>query len=167
MDKIAITGCELDVLLLTPSQFYEFTGALSERPAFCDAYSINEFIDEKRGAEKEIRDALSRHWRENVDFEVGADGNIAFTLCGGIYSSRIVCFEYLNLLHKVLQTTRMRDRWAYATAIELRGGADRVLIGEFVLQGRVLSINSNLGGIDFLAWFSRSRDEAATGVLIQ
>jgi hypothetical protein len=160
-DRIHVADQELRVVVLPPSDYYRFTGALTRRPEFSDAHAFDDFINEKRSTEEALRRALSHHWRPFDDFEVGDDGNIAFTLCGGVYSKRVICRDYLALLYLTLQDTRMKEAWAYATAIELQEPIDGMSLCDFVLQGNQVSVNGDLDGFDFVRYFSRSKADAA------
>ena len=157
---VRIPGTQLDVVMLQPLDFYRMSGTHCREPVFTGEYSFDMYIEEKRSTEEALRAALSRHWTPVDDFEVAYDGNIAFTLCGGIYSRRIICREYLNLLHETLQRTRMKDKWAYDTALELEEPIDGMGLCSFVLQGNKVYVSSDLRGFDFVRYFGRSKAEA-------
>ena len=157
---VRIPGTQLDVVMLQPLDFYRLSGALCRKPAFTGEYSVEMYIEEKRSTEEALRAALSRHWAPRDDFEVAYDDNIAFTLCGGIYSRRIICREYLNLLHETLQRTRMKEKWSYDTVLELEEPIDGMDLCSFVLQGNRVYVKSDLRGFDFVRYFGRSKAEA-------
>jgi hypothetical protein len=131
-------------------------------PDFSDTYSFDAYISEKRGTEDKLREELSAIWTPPHDFEVAADENIAFTMCGGLYQSRVMCRDYLAILHRVLQGTRMRDKWVYNTSVELTV-RDGVALGLFELRGGTLFVLSEGLVFDFVKCFSRSRGEAEAG----
>ena len=118
-----------------------------------------------------LREALEKNWTPRVDFEVADDENIAFTMCGSIYTPRIVCRDYLEILYSVLQSTRMRDKWVYSTSVEIRTSETRFVqfssFSSFYLQGNRLTVNTDGMGFDFVVRFSRSREAADAGELYQ
>ncbi len=101
---LRVEFCDTDV-------FHTASQELYVEPQFTDAYTFDQHIDEKRTLEDLLRKTLSQHWLRPEDFEVGADENIAFTLCGGLYSERILCRTYFDVLHQVIRTSAMRARW--------------------------------------------------------
>ena len=139
-----------------------FTAATYEGPAFDEFLTLDTYTDEKRDTESVLHDALAKRWVPVDDFEVGRDGNVAFTLCGGVYSHRIICRDYLDILHRILRTTRDRERWAYSTDVELQQPLDGLTLGGFVLQRDRITVDDWDGWDEarFLRYFSRSADEA-------
>jgi hypothetical protein len=123
-------------------------------------HTFEEFIEEKRSTEDQLRAALSRQWQPGNEFEVGVDTNHAFALCGGLYSARCICLEYLGTLFGVLRSTRMWRKWSYATAIELDEPVQGMTDCEFVLQGEALWVLGDaLEHFDFMQHFSRAKPD--------
>jgi hypothetical protein len=132
------------------------------RPEFTERYRVDAFTSEKREIEHRLRAALSANWVSEVDFEVGYDENAAFTVCGGIYTHRIICCDYLGVLHRVLRESEMHDYWTYSTSIELASPLGGMWFGGFLVQGNRLYLDRKyLGDFDFVKYFSRSDTEAA------
>lgn len=65
-----------------------------------------------------VVDALKSKWTEPDDFEVGWDFNYCYHVCGGIYSDRIVCPEYLHAIVKALASAQTPGKWTYHTVCE-------------------------------------------------
>jgi hypothetical protein len=94
-----------------------------------------------------LRDALSLKWTEDccggADFAVGDDWSLSWCQCGGVYSTRICCPEYIETILGVLNKMPDADKWAYSTAVENMSGVENFPVprfgsGEFVLKaGRV------------------------------
>ena len=82
-------------------------------------------------------------------------------MCGGIYSPRVICREYLEAVHRMLQQTRMKDKWLYDTSIELDSPVDGMMLCVFRLRGNEITVNiEDTGEFDFVRAFSRSAKEA-------
>jgi hypothetical protein len=149
----------LEVVLLDRDAFFgEFTRSLSAPPPLGElGVSWDDLVAEKRDTEDLIRAALAKCWRKHDDFEVGWDSNYAMTMCGGVYSARILCKDYLEVLHGVLRSARHYPRWAYSTSVELDTAVNGMKDCDFVLQGeRVTVENWGLGEFNFVEHFSRS-----------
>jgi hypothetical protein len=129
-----------------------------KEPKFTKAYPFDSYVKEKRNTEDRLGEALGAIWTPNDDFQVGYDTNRAFALCGGVYSPRVICQDYLSILFTILQATRMKDKWMYSTSVELpcQDGASS---GSFALQGATVFCRRTFP-FDFVKCFSRSRAEA-------
>jgi len=163
MPRIELTKGAVEVALVPWEEFYGcLSKALYAPPVFGQNLPFESYIQEKRETESALRRALATEWVDTVDFAVGADENIAFTMCGGIYSHRVICREYLDCLHRILHPTRYRGCWAYSTAVELEVPLEGMTDCDFVLKGdRVTVLDWGLAGFDFVQCFSRTRVEAA------
>jgi hypothetical protein len=158
--RISVPGGSLTVTLLPRADYYRFTSTLCSPITFNDTYTFEEFIEEKRATEDQLRAALSRHWQPGNEFEVGVDTNHAFTLCGGLYSARCICLEYLETLFGVLRSARMWRKWSYATAVELDQPVRGMTDCDFVLQGEALWVlDDHLEQFDFVQYFSRAKPD--------
>ena len=152
------TGQILDVVLCRRSEFYDYENRLPKWPAI----GRSRYIAEKRDLEDLVRRRLASHWMEEDDFEVGSDGNAAWTLCGGIYSHRIICRRYLEIMHWVLAQGDAPGLWSYSTALEPVDPIDGMSYSTFLLHGnRILTRSEGLNGFDFVKQFSRSIEDAA------
>src|SRR4051794_10696795 len=120
------TGIVEVVFLQRDDFFGDFTRSIVAPPRLHADFTSDEYSAEKRETEDLIRHGLAARWTEGDDFEVGWDENFAMTLCGGIYSPRIFCREYLEVLHGILRSTRHYHQWAYSTAIELSAPLDGI-----------------------------------------
>jgi hypothetical protein len=145
--------------MLAHDEYFRLQGATFARPEFSGAYPFEEYIEEKRDAEDWLRTALSVHWKPGDEFEVASDENVAFTLCGNIYAPRVICREYLAALHRILGAMRAKERWSYHTSVEL-GTPPEVTLDSFFLQNGTLYVLSENLSLDFVACFSRNKDEA-------
>ena len=163
---IDLTAGRVEVVVLDKEDYGAFTHSIYARPAFDEYLTLDDYADEKRATEDLLREALAKRWTKIDDFEVAWDENVAFTLCGGVYSHRILCRDYLEILHRILRTTRYRDRWAYSTAVEPDPPLGGVTYGLFVLQGDRITLadeETEWDGASFVRYFSRSAAEAARG----
>ena len=119
MATIKLPNCDLEIVELSANERRDRRKDFYIEPEFTDEYSFDSYIGEKRETEYRLRTVLGRIWTAEDDFVVADDENIAFTLCGGIYSARPVCQDYLAILYRVLQAAPMRDLWVYSTAVEI------------------------------------------------
>ena len=103
--------------------------------------------------------ALAVEWAPEHDFEVARDENIAFIMCGSIYTPAVFCRDYLAILHRILTTMRVPEKWAYATSVEPVSPRRRVS-DQFVLLNGVVYVLSARISFDFLRCFSRTKADA-------
>lgn len=157
--RIQVSNGYLQVQFLANDTYFSLDRDFYKRPDFTDAYPFDAYIKEKRGTEDNLRDAFSTFWTPADDFVVASDENIAFTMCGGIYTPRVLCQDYLNVLYRILQTTRMKDRWLFSTSVELTTPNESTC-SAFELRGSTLFVNSEGLAFDFIRCFSRSNAEA-------
>ena len=100
-----------------------------------------------------IADTLSVRWLDQDDFAVGWDFNYCHHVCGGIYSDRIVCPEYLHAIIVALAAAPMPDKWTHHTACEtdtfdgeffIRDGA--VFLSDETEPGLLAKLRGDVGG---------------------
>ena len=161
MDMIDFGSYRLPVKMLPRTDYREFSGSFYRRPSFSADYTFNDYIGEKRKLETSLRHLLSANWMMKDDFEVTADENIAFTICGAIYTPRIICREYIEILFQVIRSSRMRDMWCHATTLELEELFHGANDCDFRLYKNTLFVCEEESNFDFLKYFSRSRIDAA------
>jgi hypothetical protein len=154
---LQIGSDSLAVIPLPRDAFYKATRSFYAPPTLGDAYTLEDYAEEKRHTEQVLRQSFSRHWRDHVDFEIGWDENFAFTLCGGIYTPTMLCRKYLQIICGVLRSTRQRDHWSYDTAVELQEPIDGANFMNFIVRrNELFLLNHHLGSFDFFGWFHRS-----------
>lgn len=83
--------------------------------------------------QKLVVDALDGKWDEVDDYEVGWDFDYCYHVCGGIYSDRIVCPEYLLKIASALDSAPQPEKWTYHTACE-----SEKINGQFFIRNRVV-----------------------------
>lgn len=76
--------------------------------------------------------ALERKWKEEDDFAVGWDFDYCFHTCGGIYSDRIFCNDYVVAVRDALQSVDGPGRWTYHTVCEILVAPDAKTAGEAI-----------------------------------
>ena len=131
-------------------------------PSPADGCTFDEYADEKGASGAALRTALPLIGRTSWILRSRGSENVAFTLCGSVYTTKVVCRDYLDVVHRVLdRSTRMKHRWIYHTALELLF-APCVEIPDcgFVLQGNQIFVNMYTRPFDFIKYFSRSKAEA-------
>jgi hypothetical protein len=161
MAHIMINGREVEVLYLQSEHFSKLLGEFTARPIFTDQYSFETYIAEKRDTETALRAAFSRFWKDPDDFEVASDQNVAFTMCGGIYSRALLCRAYLETLHGVLGSTRMRNKWVYSTSVEVPTQSGHMELYAFMLRGDTVYVEDDRPKFDFIDQFSTPMQPAS------
>jgi hypothetical protein len=162
LGHIRVSGGDLDVFSVSRPTYTQLEDEWVREPSPADGCTFDEYADEKGASEAALRTALSTDWSDLADFEVAWDENVAFTLCGSVYTTKIVCRDYLDVVHRVLQSTRMKHRWIYHTALELLSPCVEIPDCGFVLQGNQIFVNMYTRPFDFIKYFSRSKAEAAS-----
>jgi hypothetical protein len=109
-EVIHVTKEELRSIYATP---IEFTARFTEA----------QFDKRWERVRDALRRTLSRRWTEGYqigdDFMVSDDRNNAWTQCGGVYTPRVCCPEYVISILRVLASVADGDKWAYDTAVEV------------------------------------------------
>lgn len=94
-----------------------------QRVEINDIFSENDFLNEFELTLEHIRSCLSERWIEDccgeADFAVGDGWGLVWQQCGGIYSERICCPQYINAIIKALEMSKYKDKWIYHTVYEL------------------------------------------------
>jgi hypothetical protein len=107
---IEVSKAELRSIFATPAKF-------------ATHFTEDKFDKQWVGVRDALRRALSRHWKEGFhagdDFMVSDDRNHAWTQCGGVYTPRVCCPEYVLTILRVLAGVPNSDKWAYHTAVEV------------------------------------------------
>jgi hypothetical protein len=108
------------------------------------------FRDEVFAVQGAIEKTLLTKWKKTDDFEVGWDFNYCYHTCGGIYSERIFCPDYLATIHRALQSVDANGLWTYHTACEImvnpQGTTAAEMFeerGEFFVRGDTCYINES------------------------
>jgi hypothetical protein len=166
--QIQLSNAALDVIVFENWDAYkkierEFT--LYQPPPLSPDYTADDYQNDKGYCEDELKAALSKYWISGgEDFEVGFDGNYALSSCGGIYSRRIICRDYLQIVRDILQGTKTPDLWLYDTSIELT--EESGMGPSFIIQGNKIFLDGDPTcippGFDFVKLFSRTRSQAAS-----
>ncbi len=96
-----------------------------------------------------IEEALKSKW-DSDDFEVGWDFNYCYFTCGGIYSERIFCRQYVETIHEALQSIDPQGVWTYHTVCEISGDSGDVdhhpqvdCRGEFFVRGDICYVDGD------------------------
>jgi len=97
-----------------------------------------------------VEAALGKKWKKPDDFEVGWDFNYCYHACGGIYSERVFCQDYVTTVHAALQTVDKRRVWTYHTVCEITTNPNAPTIGEsieswgeFFIRGDTCYVNGS------------------------
>ena len=85
-----------------------------------------------RTTQQLVVDALDAKWEKEDDYEVGWDFNDCYHVCGGVYSERILCTEYLQAIASALASAPEPSKWTYHTDCEADG-----IYGEFFIRDGV------------------------------
>jgi hypothetical protein len=78
-------------------------------------------------------ESLSAKWDEDccgrADFAVGDEWGDSWTQCGGIYSARICCPDFVTVVSRALANTQHKEKWAFNVAVEVWDGDERTKLG--------------------------------------
>lgn len=107
-----------------------------------------QFREELFALQDAILSALEQEWIKVDDFEVSMEGDYCLHCCGGIYSERIFCAEYVTKVASVLAAADPAAKWTYHTCCEIvvnpEGKTAAEMMddrGEFFLRGGTCVIN--------------------------
>ena len=65
-------------------------------------------------------DSLSEAFEEYDDFEIGADFDYCFHVCGGIYSENTICRTLVEKIHSALDTDSEPSIWTFHASVETK-----------------------------------------------
>lgn len=129
---------QIPFVILPQKEFdaeYKLAFTPVEVPTDADKDRLREAI---QTTQQLVVDALKTNWSDPDDYEVGWDFDYCYHVCGGIYSDRIVCPEYLLAIMNALASAPTPDKWTYHTACE----ADH-FDGEFFIRDGSVYISSD------------------------
>ena len=149
------SGVTLNVVALSNDDYYGMDARFYENPSFDGDFTFEAFITEKRQLENQLRGKFAEFWTEVEDFEVGNDFNIAFTLCGGVYSTRPICRKYLEILRDAIASTKNHARWMYDTSVELQNDDGFQLFGFRLVGNSVFVRSDDLADFDVVHAYSK------------
>ncbi|OGV85415.1 MAG: hypothetical protein A3K19_06360 [Lentisphaerae bacterium RIFOXYB12_FULL_65_16] len=94
-----------------------------------------------------LREAIAKNWEidefggDEKDCAVSDEWQGGFFHCGGIYTNRICCGNYVQTILDVIGALPHSDRWTYHTAVENLNDDEPVIgLGEFLIrQGNVFA----------------------------
>jgi hypothetical protein len=108
------------------------------------------FRDEITKVQDTVEAELKKKWQKPDDFEVGWDFDYCYHTCGGIYSERVFCKDYVMTVQAALQSVDKEGLWTYHTACEIVAfpnaptvGESLELRGEFFIRGDTCYINGS------------------------
>ncbi len=108
------------------------------------------FRDEVFSVQGAVEESLQAKWNKVDDFEVGWNFDYCYHTCGGIYSDRIFCEDYVKTIGKALSSVDSKGRWTYHTVCEIIVNPDAKTAGEsiedrgeFFVRGDTCYINGS------------------------
>lgn len=66
-----------------------------------------------------VEEALAAKWEKETDFEVTVDFDYCFHTCGGIYSERIICPQFVHSVLGALKNVDPKGQWTYHSVLEI------------------------------------------------
>lgn len=119
-----------------------------EKQELAGEVAKSRFRDEVFEVQGTVEEALLRQWKKPDDFEVGWDFDYCYHTCGGIYSDRIFCPEYVLSVAEAVRSVDPTGRWTYHTVCEIvvnpQGKTAEEMTedrGEFFIRGDACYIN--------------------------
>ena len=113
-----------EVVILRGAEYRKLYKQAFEQPEYTTSFSEKQHRAEFNRLDSGLRRALSAKWEEDFcgerDFAIMDEGEAfgAWHHCGGIYSSRICCPEYVDAIVGVLARLPHSPLWTYHTACE-------------------------------------------------
>ena len=68
--------------------------------------------------QEKVDTSLGEKWTKESDYEVGDDYNYCYHVCGGVYSSRTLCADYVRRVVDALSQDEDPSIWTYHTCVE-------------------------------------------------
>ncbi len=126
----------------------EITRMCDASVVFDAAYTQSMFQQEWTSFRDNIRNVLSRKWKERWlgegDFLVADDFSYNWLVTGGLYTPRIVSWKFVDLVHKAISACGLQ-KWRVHFVIELYMGTGDFSIpsGELLLHNGVIYFPSD------------------------
>jgi hypothetical protein len=136
------TRRHLEIVILKEKEYRKLYERSFQKPAYSKAFTEKLHRAEFEKLDRGLRKALAAKWKEdccgNKDFAMMDEGEGfgAWHHCGGIYSNRICCPQYVEVIASVLATLPHAALWTYHTACETWcDDAPLPAFGEFFIRG--------------------------------
>ena len=132
-----------NIVILDEEEFEREYHKAFEPIEFSDDLTEEQLAAEFEDLDKKLRDALSAHWEEDfcgeADFAISGCFQGTWHHCGGIYSGKICCPEYVKIISQTLLEQPHGDLWTYHTVCEVfDDDDDDAPFGEFFIRNGVL-----------------------------
>jgi hypothetical protein len=95
-----------------------------------------------------IDEALKSRWKEDDDYAVAWDFNYCFHTCGGIYSDRVFCEDYVRTIREALRSVDPEGVWTYHTVCEIIVNPNGKTAGEMTEDRGEFFVRSGVCYID-------------------
>lgn len=136
---------KFETIILTEEKFSKLAKYVFQPRESKSESDIEEYRKETFRNQEIIRNKLRQKWEEEEDWEVGYDWNLYMTVynCGGIYSDRIFCREYIETIMHGIKEAKDPSNTFYNTVCEIIIESDGKIIGEdyrgelFITEGKV------------------------------
>jgi len=136
------TPFPFEVVILKERDYRPLYEESFKRPEYTDAFTEPMHRAEFGQFDRGLRKALTARWEEDYcghkDFAMMDEGEAfgGWHHCGGIYSTRICCAEYVQTIIAVLAQLPHAALWRYHTACETRHDDTPLPVpGEFFVHG--------------------------------
>ena len=112
---------EFETIILSEQKFNELARYIFKARPYKKESELKEYSKEIHINQDNIRKKLGQKWKEEDDWHVGYDWNPYMTIynCGGIYSERIFCREYIETIMKGINEAKDPSNTFYNTVCEI------------------------------------------------
>lgn len=144
-----------ELVVLGKDEYHQVYGIAFTHP---ESPPKEELAAEYESFDKALRETLSQNWEidpiggNRHDFAISDEWQESFHHCGGIYSKRICCLEYVQAIINVISGLPHSHQWTYHTAVECLDGG--ISAGEFFIRDGKMYVPDD--GNNYLQYFSSS-----------
>lgn len=112
---------KFETIILSEQKFKELSDFIFKPRSYKRESELKGYVKEINLNQDNIRKKLSEKWQEEEDWEVGYDWNPYMTVynCGGIYSEKIFCREYVETIMKAISEAKDPSNTYYNTVSEI------------------------------------------------
>ena len=137
--------CPFETVILPENDYRKLYEESFAKPGYTSTFTEAMHREEFDRLDRGLRKALTARWDEDSfggkDFAMMDEGEAfgGWHHCGGIYSTRICCPEYVETIMSVLASLPHASLWTYHTACETwQDDTPLPVHGEFFVRGEKL-----------------------------
>ncbi len=137
-----VSKAQIEIVVLPEKEYWKLYEPCFNSPRYSKGFTKKMHRAEFDKLHRGLHRALSARWKEDpcgeADFAIMDEGEAfgGWHHCGGIYSTRICCPEYVETIMSVLTPLAHAAIWTYHTACEVwQDDSPLPAFGEFFIRG--------------------------------